>query len=187
MKQVFAAFIKFQSDLKPVYKGTVNPFFKSRYADLSSIMESILPVLNKHELGISQTCRVAESGTVLQTHIIHSSGESILSEIVLPFNADPQKMGSLISYYKRYMVQAACGVTTSDEDTDGNDLHDSSRAAPSKQEILNLNAKIKEVGRNAEALLKAVNAQFGTNTQNLEDMSGAQYDYALSLFNKGKK
>lgn len=128
MKQISEAFVKFQSDLKPVVKGSVNPFYKNNYADLSSILEEVMPILNKHGLGLSQTCRVVEQGTILQTRIIHVSGEEILSECVLPFLSDVQKMGSQITYYKRYMVQAALGVSTADEDDDGRKA-----SAPSKK------------------------------------------------------
>jgi hypothetical protein len=64
--------------------------------------------------------KVENGITILITKIIHSSGESIQSEMVLPVVADPQKFGSLITYYKRYQLQAILGVSTKDEDDDGN-------------------------------------------------------------------
>jgi len=120
MKAVFQALVKFQSQLKPVEKGAENPFYKSSYADLSSILQAITPELTSCGLGIIQPMRVTESGTILITKIIHESGESIESEMFLPGHQDPQKYGSLISYYKRYQLQAMLGISTIDEDDDAN-------------------------------------------------------------------
>ena len=119
MKHVYTAFIKFQSELKPVIKNIENTFLKSSYADLSAILESVLPLLNKNELGLAQVCKLTETGTVLQTKIFHISGEEIVSEMLLPNVTDPQKWGAIISYYKRYSLSAICGVGT--EDFDGED------------------------------------------------------------------
>lgn len=120
MQKIYQALIKFQSQLKPVNKDSENPFFKSSYADLSSILQTVIPLLTSHGLGIVQPMRVTESGTILTTKIIHDSGESIESEMFLPHNPDPQKYGSLISYYKRYQLSALLSIATVDEDDDAN-------------------------------------------------------------------
>ena len=64
--------------------------------------------------------RVTDNGTILITRLLHESGELIESEMVLPHNADPQRYGSLISYYKRYQLTALLGIATIDEDDDAN-------------------------------------------------------------------
>ncbi len=120
MKQISQAIVKFQASLKPVEKGSENPFYKSNYADLSSILQSVTPVLNQNGLAIIQPMRVVDNGTILITRIVHESGEYIESEMYLPSHSEPQKFGSLISYYKRYQLQALLGISTVDEDDDGN-------------------------------------------------------------------
>lgn len=120
MKNLSQALVKFQSQLKPVNKDSENPFFKSHYADLSSILQSVMPLLSANGLALVQPMKVQDDHTILITKLIHESGETIESEMILPPHADPQKYGSLISYYKRYQLQALLGVSTKDEDDDAN-------------------------------------------------------------------
>ena len=120
MKSIAAALVKFQSQLKPVEKGSENPFFRSTYASLSDILQAVMPLLSSCGLSITQPMRVTEAGTILITRLMHESGELIESEMVLPHNSDPQRYGSLISYYKRYQLTALLGIATIDEDDDAN-------------------------------------------------------------------
>ena len=120
MKSIAAALVKFQSQLKPVEKGSENPFFKSTYASLSDILQAVMPLLSSCGLSITQPMRVTDNGTILITRLLHESGEVIESEMILPHNSDPQRYGSLISYYKRYQLTALLGIATIDEDDDGN-------------------------------------------------------------------
>ena len=120
MKAISAALVKAQSQFKPVAKDSENPFFKSNYADLSSILQSVMPVLTSNGLGLSQPMKVDNGITILCTKLIHESGEVMESEMVLPIVQDPQKFGSLITYYKRYQLQAMLGISTQDEDDDAN-------------------------------------------------------------------
>lgn len=120
MKSIAAALVKFQSQLKPVEKGSENPFFKSTYANLSDILQAVMPLLSSCGLSITQPMRVTDNGTILITRLLHESGEIIDSEMFLPHNPDPQRYGSLISYYKRYQLTALLGIATIDEDDDGN-------------------------------------------------------------------
>ena len=101
-------------------KDSENPFFKSSYADLSSILQAVVPVLSANGLAIVQPMKVQDGVTILSTTLFHESGESLSSEMILPSHADPQKYGSLLSYYKRYQLQALLGVSTKDEDDDAN-------------------------------------------------------------------
>jgi hypothetical protein len=122
MKNLSQALVKFQSQLKPVNKESENPFFKSSYADLSSILQTVMPVLSANGLALVQPMRMEGDKTLLITQIIHESGEFIESQMILPQIQDPQKYGSLITYYKRYQLQAMLGIATKDEDDDANSV-----------------------------------------------------------------
>jgi hypothetical protein len=122
MIDLYKAVIKFQAEMKPITKDSVNPHFKSTFADLSSILESVLPVLTRNGLGLLQSMRVDGDRTILQTRIVHISGQETISEIMIPVQSDPQKLGSLITYLKRYSLQALLGIPT--EDDDGNSATD---------------------------------------------------------------
>lgn len=112
--------VEFQSKLKPINKDAENPFFKSSYLSLSGILEATLPILSECGLAITQPMRIDGDLAILQTKITHENGEFILSEMVLPYVADPQKFGSLITYYKRYQLQAMLGICGKEDDDDGN-------------------------------------------------------------------
>jgi hypothetical protein len=122
MKNISEAFVNFQSDLKPIGFDSENPFFKSNYLSLSGILENVLPILTKHKLSISQPMRVDNGIVIISTVLRHSSGEALQSDMILPPISDVQKFGSLITYYKRYQLQAMLGISTRDEDDDANTL-----------------------------------------------------------------
>jgi len=120
MKNLSSSLINFHANFKPIIKDAQNPFFKSDYLTLSGILDAVRPQLSSQGLAIVQSMKVIESSTVLITSIIHVSGESISSEMTMPVLNDPQKMGSLITYYKRYQLQAILAISTVDEDDDAN-------------------------------------------------------------------
>jgi hypothetical protein len=120
MKLISEALVKAQKQFRPVVKDAENPFFKSSYADLSSILTMVMPILTSNGLALSQPMRVENGITILCTKLIHESGECLSSEMILPLHQDPQKFGSLITYYKRYQLQAMLGISTADEDDDAN-------------------------------------------------------------------
>jgi len=124
MKEISKALVKFQSELKPAGKDAINPFFKSNYLTLSGIIDHVMPILSSNGLAIIQPMKIQDGMTILLTRLIHVSGESIESEMILPSHNDPQKHGSLITYYKRYQLQALLGISTSEEDDDGNSVSD---------------------------------------------------------------
>ena len=84
MKSISQALVKFQSQLKPVEKNAENPFFKSSYADLSSILAAVMPILSANGLAVMQPMKVQDGFTILKTVLVHESGESLESEMILP-------------------------------------------------------------------------------------------------------
>jgi hypothetical protein len=111
-----AALAKAQSELKPAPKDSENPFFKSSYADLATVSKTAFPVLSKHGLSVSQ---VAEGEGGITTILMHTSGEWLKGTLTLkPVKADPQGIGSAITYARRYALASICGLAT--EDDDGN-------------------------------------------------------------------
>jgi hypothetical protein len=124
------ALVALQADLKPIAKTATNPFFKSKYAPLSEVMESIQPLLAKHKLAVSQFVTHLNGASALRTILIHESGQ-LLQDIqpLLLVKQDPQGQGSAITYARRYGLMAVLGAVA-DEDDDGNAA---SRPAPAKE------------------------------------------------------
>lgn len=117
MKQLAQALVKAQSKFQAAKKSTVNPFHKSKYADLESVWEAVQGPLAEEGLAISQTFRHESDNIYLITHLIHVSGEMFTSEIpVVAIKKDPQGYGSAITYFRRYSLQSILCLVTSDDD-----------------------------------------------------------------------
>lgn len=122
-KNLAKAFIKAQSEMGTVLKGTTNPFYNSTYADINDVIKTIKKVLNDNGIAYLQPTKVIEiAGTkvnVVETILVHESGESVSSqtEIICP-KEDPQKFGAAVTYSRRFGLQSIVGLPA--EDDDGN-------------------------------------------------------------------
>ena len=116
-----AALAKAQGEISPAPMDRDNPFFKSKYATLTSLWESARAALSANGLAVTQVTDFDANGEiVLLTTLLHSSGEWIGG--VYPIRtADqkPQTLGSALTYARRYAFGALVGLT-SDDDDDGN-------------------------------------------------------------------
>jgi hypothetical protein len=114
------ALAKAQGEMGSASKDANNPHFKSRYADLASIMDACRAPLAKHGLAVSQLpCRENDGSVGLTTILLHESGEFIGSSITArPAQESPQVLGSLLTYLRRYSLAAICGVVQDDDDAE---------------------------------------------------------------------
>jgi len=116
------ALAAFQGEVKQPEKSADNPFFKSKYVPLESVVDAINKFGPKHGLSFTQWPMVHENGRIgVATLLMHSSGEWIeYDPVFMKSEKDTaQAAGSVISYLKRYALSAVFGIT-SDEDDDGN-------------------------------------------------------------------
>jgi hypothetical protein len=112
-----AALAKAQAEVGTVHKDSANPFFKSNYASLAAVWEATRPILSKHGLSVVQLPSHDESGYYVETMLMHGSGQWIKSRTYMkPAKDDPQGIGSLISYARRYALQAVTMVCPDDDD-----------------------------------------------------------------------
>ena len=121
INELAAALSKAQGEMQAAIKDKVNPFFKSKYADLGSIWDAARPVLGKHGLCIMQTTELnnEKNQVIMVTTLAHTSGHWMKSYIPLnPAKNDSQGMGAAITYLRRYSLSAIVGVVC-DEDDDG--------------------------------------------------------------------
>jgi hypothetical protein len=121
IENISKAIIALNAELSNPKNTADNPFFKSKYAPLNEILNEVRPLLSKHGLAIIQNTMSIEDRIGIQTVIIHSSGESIASDILL-LKADKdtaQGQGSAITYGRRYQVSAMLSIASEDDD-DGN-------------------------------------------------------------------
>lgn len=109
-----------QGQMGGAVKGKANPFFKSVYADLSSVVEAIREPLSANGLSFVQVTHPSERNEIIvETVLMHESGEWLSGTLAMPVSkADAQGYGSAITYAKRYGLQGLLGVPS--EDDDGN-------------------------------------------------------------------
>ena len=130
MKSIAAALAKAQANMGKALKQANNPHFKSKYADLSSVMDACLPSLNEAGIAVIQPTGENEHGRYVETILIHGeSGESLACSVpLIVAKNDMQGYGSAVTYGRRYGLMAMAGIAP--EDDDGNAA---GKAAPKVQ------------------------------------------------------
>jgi len=108
-KKLFEA----KKEIGVLTKDSKNPFFKSNYLSLNGLIDAVEEVLEKHELLLLQPI---EDGKVITRIVSTEKDGMVQSELSLPNIQDPQKLGSAITYYRRYTLQSLLGLQAQDDD-----------------------------------------------------------------------
>ena len=114
-----SALSKAQGEMGSVKKGSVNPFYKSKYADINDCLEAAIPALSANGLAITQGNEFNnQEGYYITTMLIHNSGQWIKSKIRIPLTnkKDAQEIGSACTYGRRYGLAAMVGLAQVDDD-----------------------------------------------------------------------
>lgn len=115
-----AALAKAQGEIRNATKDSSNPHFKSRYADLVSVVEACRPALVKQGIATVQMPTNMADGSVAVTTRLGFKGEWLQSTIAAkPSKFDAQGVGSVITYLRRYALAAMAGVAPEDDDGNG--------------------------------------------------------------------
>jgi len=138
---ISAAIAKAQAEVENASKNSANPHFKSRYADLAELLNTVRPVFAAHSLAIIQAPSFDAGVASVETMISHSSGEWISSVCSSPVGKqDAQGVGSAITYLRRYSLAAMCGIAQEDDDGNSAVCHRPQQAtiqAPKQKQSLN--------------------------------------------------
>ncbi len=162
-KQLFEA----KKEIGKISKDSKNPFFKSKYFDINSLLEHVEPILQKHNLLLLQPIDNNKVSTEIWDLEEH---KYVYSCIDLPNIQDPQKLGSAITYYRRYTLQSLLGLQA--EDDDGNKA---SNKAPVKKAPVNKSYK----DCTTKEELRAFYASLTTNEQKAQKQLVTEF--ALTL------
>ena len=132
--KIAPALLKAQKEIGSAVKGSTNPFYKSAYADLGSVMEACKDKLNENGISVLQPVGTDEGGVYVETILLHESGEFISDKMRLSVKEDnnPQAQGSAITYARRYSLQSMVFIPA--EDDDGERATQPTRTATSKVE-----------------------------------------------------
>ena len=102
-----------QQEIGTISKDAKNPFYKSKYFDINSLIKQLQPLLKKHKLLLLQP--IEEDMVVSKLICIDGTG-GVISALKLPEIVDPQKLGSCITYYRRYTLASLLGLQAVDDD-----------------------------------------------------------------------
>ena len=114
---VYKKFLDFQKLVKPIKKDSTNNHFKNKYYDINGLLEEVKPKLNACGLVVSQ---IIDELTLITQVIDIEDGSKLEAKCQLPnLVSDPQKMGSAITYMRRYSLQSLLGLEGEDDDGEG--------------------------------------------------------------------
>lgn len=118
LASISPALVKAINAIEGVKKGAANPFFKSKYANLESVIEAAHDALAANGLAVMQGPGPMDGNCItLTTRLIHTSGEWIETDFSLPAGKmDPQAAGSAITYARRYSLMAMLNMPALDDD-----------------------------------------------------------------------
>lgn len=129
--KLHAAMAKAFAAIEGATKDTNNPFFKTKYADLSSVVAAIKPALVANELFFTQSSHERDGGVCVETFVHHADGGSMsFGSLFVPASKnDAQAYGSAMTYARRYSLQTAFGVCPEDDDGNAAVTHTKAQAA----------------------------------------------------------
>lgn len=181
---IAVALLAAQSEMGNAKKGSENPYFKSKYADLNAIREVAIPVLNKHGIVVLQPTVHLDGKNFVKTLLLHESGESLESftEILFSKPNDAQSQGSGITYARRYGLQSFVNIGADDDD--GNQASTPAPVPANDRQWLNL---LNKDGSAKESVLNKLTSFFGEG-KSLEELeskvkiSKADMDFIVKHF-----
>lgn len=113
------AMSKAQGQIGGAVKDAANPFFKSKYADLGAVIKAIKAACAEHGLSYVQFPAATSNRIGITTRLMHESGQWMEQSFTIPAqNLDPQKAGSVLTYFRRYSLAAVFGVPQVDDDAE---------------------------------------------------------------------
>jgi hypothetical protein len=158
-----------QGKLGDAAKSSFNPGFKSKYADLAEVLQTIRPIASAEGLSFVQGVSYTDGFAQVTTRLMHSSGEYIEDQLCIPVTKkDAQGLGSALTYGRRYSIAAMFGIAQDDDDgnsavskakTEPKALGDRGRQAPHSES----NEAPPEVA--TDGSLKVLILQFDTGTK----------------------
>lgn len=114
------ALAKAQGEIENASKNAANPHFKSKYADLAEVLNTVRPVFSSHGLSVLQMPSFDGGIASVETLLMHTSGEWISNTCSAPVSKnDAQGVGSAITYLRRYSLAAFAGIAQEDDDANG--------------------------------------------------------------------
>jgi len=130
--KILPALARVKDKLVGVTKGSDNPFYKSRYADLNTHLDEVEPLLKEEGLVLLQPPVATESTNTVESIIMHiESGQYMGASVNLVGETDMQKAGSAITYGRRYTLGGLLAIKALDDDGNTATGKSSNKSTPS--------------------------------------------------------
>jgi hypothetical protein len=177
LNELATALAKAQGQMGGAAKGADNPFFKSKYADLGSVISAAKAPLAENGLSYVQFPFSYNGEVGVTTRLMHSSGQWMESSFSIPApKTDAHTYGGLVTYCRRFSLQSALGIPA--EDDDGNSVTQAAKSVVSQEQVHSVRAMLELTNTEESKFLKAYNASA------VEQMTSDQFKHAIPLLEK---
>jgi hypothetical protein len=155
INELAAALCKAQSQMGGAVKDSSNPFFKSSYADLTSVIKAIKQPFADNGLSYAQFPTSFGDRIGVVTLLMHVSGQFLEKEYTLPtVKQDPQAAGSAITYARRYALQSIAGIPTADDDAESAMLRGDNKKPLADDQAVHIKQLLEETGTDVAKFCK---------------------------------
>lgn len=177
INELATALSKAQGQMGGASKTADNPFFKSKYADLGSVIAAVKEPLAENGLSYVQFPFALEGTVGVTTRLMHSSGQFMESSFSIPApKNDPHTYGGLVSYCRRFSLQSILGIPS--EDDDGNAVTQAAKSVITPEQVHSVKAMLELTESDEGKFLKAY------DIKSLEQMTADQFKHAIPLLEK---
>ena len=181
INELAAALCKAQAEMGGAVKDSSNPFFKSSYADLTSVIKAIKQPFSDNGLSYTQFPVTFEDRIGVVTRLMHNSGQWLEMDYTLPtVKKDPQASGSAITYARRYALQSIAGIPTADDDAESAMLRGDDKKIVSDDQIIAIKKLLDETGADSEKFCKWL------KVRSVDQILAVHYDRAVAALEAKK-
>lgn len=171
-----------QGEMGGAVKGSANPFFKSSYADLTSVIKAIKEPCQNNGLSYVQLPHRSDSSIGVVTRLMHVSGQWLENDFTLPMvKSDPQAAGSAITYARRYALQALFGIPAVDDDGESAMIRGEKPSVIDESQLSVIYDLLDKTDTDIEKFCKAF------HIEGVEAMLSSQFDKAMTALNRKLK
>lgn len=149
-----------------ITKDTANPFFKSKYADLATLLDAIEAEAAKFGIVIISKIQRYEGALELYTKITHKDSDEVEDSVFPVFGGKPQEIGSSVTYARRYNIQSLLNLAA--EDDDGNAANEAKPVEVKRQE--QPSKQLWKTAKERTELFNAIMSELNATT-NLDDLA----------------
>ena len=181
INELAAALCKAQGQMGGAVKDSSNPFFKSSYADLTSVIKAIKQPFADNGLSYTQFPVSNENGVGVSTRLMHISGQWLEMDYTLPtVKKDPQASGSAISYARRYALQSIAGIPTAEDDAESAMLRGDDKKIVSDDQIIAIKKLLDETGADVDKFCNWL------KVRSVDQILAVHYDRAVAALEAKK-